>query len=365
MSHEFYNLSVSKIKRETQDASSIYFDVPTELQEQFKYAAGQYLTLKFDINGEEVRRAYSICTAPSDSSLAVNVKRVNKGLVSNFINDNLKEGDKVEVMVPDGKFTIEFDHSKKRAFYFFASGSGITPIISLISEALEQEPKTSCYLLYGNRNEDCIIFKDRLKELSDKFSGQFYMENTLSRPIKTKAGGIKGLFSKGKESWTGMKGRVDNKRIDQFFEKFPVSKDEAHFFVCGPGAMIDTVTHYLELQDIASNRIHSERFLSTTAPVLVNSQAVESTVKVHLAGKEHQVNVTKDKTILDVLIDEGYDPPYSCTSGACSTCIAKLIDGKVEMDACYALDDDEVKEGFILVCQSRAVTPNVELTFDT
>ena len=366
MSHEFNRLRVSKLKRETKDSVSIFFEIPQELKEQYDYQAGQYLTLKVNIDGTEARRAYSICTAPNEPLIAINVKRVKKGLVSNHINDHLEEGDTIEVMQPEGKFTINQDPALKRTFYFFASGSGITPIMSLIKETLEKEPMTRCYLLYGNRNEEGIIFYSDLKTLQEKYSGQLFVEHTLSKPLKQREGGLKGLFSKGKESWSGMKGRVDAKRIDRFFEKYPRESSESHFFICGPGAMIDTVTDYLEQKEIDKQNIHSERFLASSengANVL--SEGVESTVTFHLAGKQHIVQVPKDKTILDVIIDEGYDPPYSCTSGACSTCIARLKQGKIEMDACYALDDDEVNEGYILVCQSRAKTMEVELTFDT
>ena len=366
MSHQFHSLNVNRIVRETPDSSTLYFDIPANLSSEYKYQSGQYLTLKFEIDGKEVRRPYSICTSPHENVIGVNVKRVKKGLVSNYVNDKVHEGASIDVMQPDGNFTLAFDHAKERDFYFFASGSGITPIISLIKSALEEEPKSRCHLLYGNTNEGTIIFRNELESLESKFKGQFILRHTLTQPVRTKEGGLKGLFSKGKESWTGWKGRVDGKRIDAFLDENPASANETHYFVCGPGAMIDTVTDHLEKKSIALANIHSERFTAATNVTIgANANEGPSEVKVHLSGKELSVNVTPDKTILDVLIDEGHDPPYSCTSGACSTCIAKLINGSVEMDACYALDDDEVKEGFILVCQSRATTEKVELTFDT
>ena len=366
MSHEFHSLKVNNITRETGEASSIYFHLPDELKNNYRFKPGQYLTLKFLLNGIEVRRAYSICTSPLEQKFGVNVKRVNKGLVSNHINDNLNEGDTVEVMEPDGNFGLELVPERSRDLYFFASGSGITPIISIIKTALEEEPKSRCYLLYGNKNEESVIFDDEIKSLSDKYSGQFFVTHTLSQPKRKKEGGLKGMFSRGKVTWTGLKGRIDAKKIDAFIESHPPQSKESHYFVCGPGAMIDTIIDHLENKGIDSAHLHSEHFISSApAGGGILSGGVKSDVKVHLAGTEISLEVPPEKTILDVLIDEKHDPPYSCTSGACSTCIAKLIKGEVKMDACYALDDDEVKSGYILVCQSRAVTDEVELTFDT
>lgn len=367
MSHAFHSLLVSKVVQETDQSSSIYFDIPEHLKDDYQYKSGQYLTLRFTIKDEDVRRAYSICTSPLESDFGVNVKRVDKGLVSNYINDQLKKGDSVDVMTPDGNFGLDQKHELSRDLYFFASGSGITPIISIIKTTLEEEPKSRCYLLYGNKNEDSIIFKDQLESLSKRHEGQFFLTHTLSQPKKEKVGGLKGMFSRGKESWTGLKGRIDGKKIDQYLENHPSLSKENHYFVCGPGAMIDTIIDHLEKKDIDKGCLHTEHFVSN-APAgggVATGDATESQVKVHVNGKEIDVVVPPEKTILDVLIDEKHDVPYSCTSGACSTCIAKLISGDVSMDACYALDDDEVKDGYILVCQSRANSSVVELTFDT
>lgn len=366
MSHEFHSLKVTEVVQETEQSSSIYFNIPEELSAAYKYKAGQYLTLKFNIGGTEVRRAYSICTSPLDQKLGVNVKRVSKGLVSNHINDNVKAGDIIEAMQPDGSFGIDHDHSLKRDFYFIASGSGITPIMSILKTVLEEEPKSRCHLLYGNSNEDSIIFKEELLSMESKYAGQFFLTQTLSQPNRTKEGGLKGMFSRGKETWKGWKGRLDGKKIDTYLlENPPVSKED-HYFVCGPGAMIDTLIDHLETKGIDKKRLHTEHFVSSIpAGGAVSGGAVTSKVKVILNGDEYNVSVPPEKTILDVLIDEKCDAPYSCTSGACSTCIAKVTKGDVTMDACYALDDDEVASGYILVCQSRAQSEEVELTFDT
>jgi len=364
MSQLFHRLKVSQVVAETDQASSIYFEIPSDLKDQFGYTAGQYITLKFELGGHEVRRAYSLCTSPLEERFGVNVKRVDKGLVSNHINDQIKAGSEIEVMPPDGNFGIKYDHGLERDLYFIAAGSGITPIVSIIKTILEEEPKTRCHLLYGNKNEQSVIFRQELNDLTSKYGGQFFLKQTLSQPTKTKEGGLKGMFSRGKESWTGWKGRLDGKKIDLYLQENPPIAQEVHYFVCGPGAMIDTLIDHLEQKGIPSERLHTEHFVST-APATAGIGAVGAKVKVHLNGETFEVEVPSDKTILDVIIENKYDAPYSCTSGACSTCIAKLKSGTVSMDACYALDDDEVKEGYILVCQSRATSPEVELTFDT
>lgn len=363
MSHEFHNLKVSRIVKETGEATSVYFLVPDALQDSYQYKAGQYLTLKFDLSGKEERRSYSLCTSPLEDEIGVNIKRVKKGIVSNHINDNLKAGDAVEVMTPDGKFIIEPVESKQRDFYFFASGSGITPVISMIKTILEEEPKSTCHLLYGNNNEDTVIFSNELETLSTKYKGQFVYTQTLSQPKREKSGGLKGLFSKGKMNWTGWVGRIDKSKVDQFLSEHPKSSIEAHYFVCGPGAMIDTIIDHLEGLNIDSKFLHTERFVSSTATA--GGGGVSAKVKVHLADKEYNIEVPSDKTILDALIDQKVDAPYSCTSGACSTCVAKVHSGEVSMDACYALDDSEVKAGYILTCQARPQSAEVELTFES
>jgi len=365
MSQDFHKLKVKEVVRETNEAKSIYFDIPADLQQQYNYKAGQYLTLKFQIKGDEVRRAYSICTSPTEDKIGVNVKRVAKGLVSNHINDNLNAGDEIEVMVPDGKFGIDLDDEYKRDFYFFASGSGITPVMSILKTILEHEPMSRCYLLYGNRSEDSIIFKEELGRLASKYEGQFGLTHTLSKPNREKAGGLKGMFSKGKITWPGWQGRINGERINKFLEAHPKQGKEAHYFVCGPGAMIDTILDHLETRGVGSDRLHSEHFAASGAPAVGGGSATDSKVTVHLAGQTYNVDVPSSKTILDALIDNKVDAPYSCTSGACSTCVGKVVKGDVSMDMCYALDDDEVAEGYVLVCQSRANSAEVEITFDT
>jgi len=358
----FHSLEVSRVVKETADASTVYFKIPSDLADNYKFQAGQYLTLKFDINGKEERRAYSICTSPSENELGVNVKRVKKGLVSNHVNDHVKAGSTLDVMVPEGNFTIDLNENSARDFFFFAAGSGITPVMSMIKTVLEEEPKSNVFLLYGNRDENSIIFKNQLEELEKKYAGQLSVTNTLSSPIREKKGGIGGFFSKGKINWEGEIGRIDANKIDKILAQGNPSHSEKHYLACGPGNMIDIVLHHLESKGIDKDFLHREYFTTTVTTAAGTGQAAK--IKVHLNGQEIDLDLKPEKTILDALIDEKYDAPYSCTSGACSTCVAKVLQGDTEMDACYALDDDEVADGYILTCQARAKSDYVELKFE-
>ena len=363
MSKQFHTLNVKSIKRETPDAVTVAFEIPENLKETFQYTSGQYLTLKLEIGGQEVRRAYSMSTSPLEGNMAVTVKRVEKGLVSNYINDQLQEGQAIEVMPPDGHFFTRLDAEQRKTYYFFGAGSGITPLISLIKTIVEEEPKSQIFLLYGNRTEESIIFKDELGALEKRYSGQFKVEHTLSQPKREKSGGLRGFLSKGTLLWQGRVGRIDKKAVKKFLQDFPHRNQEAEYFICGPGDMIDTVETSLKNLGIDKTRIHAERFSST--PPSEQKEGVDGAqVKVHLNGDEIDITVTGKKTILDTMLDAKKDPPYSCTSGACSTCMAKLIKGTVEMDACYALDEEEVAEGYILTCQSHPTSDEVELTYD-
>lgn len=365
MDHNFYPLKVVRKKLETPEAVSLFFEVSEDSKDTFAYKQGQYLTLKFDINGEPVRRSYSMCSSPVDDQLAVTVKKVPNGLVSNYIFDYVEEGQTIEVMPPQGRFFTELAPDHRKTYYLIGAGSGITPLFSILKTILEEEPQSSVFLLYGNRNESSIIYKETLDQLAEKYAGQLKVEHVLTKPQREKKKGITGLFSKGKMNWTGRIGRINNLVVNDFLKENPAPYPDAEYFICGPGDMIDLVHSELIRIGVDEDHIHQERFVTKpTGNAKLNTGVEGAVAKVHLDGRTVEVVVPANKSILDVLIEQKLDPPYSCTSGACSTCMAKVLSGSVKMEVCYALDDDEVKEGYILSCQAHPTSKEVEVTFD-
>ena len=363
MSKSFHNLSIKKVTNETPDAITLTFNVPAELKENFKYTQGQHLTLKFNLNGKEERRSYSMCSSPLDSDLSVTIKKVQGGKVSTHVHQSIKVGDVIEVMQPDGRFYTKLHEDNKKNYYLVGAGSGITPLMSILKTVLEKEPMSCVFLLYGNRDEDSIIFKNELEALQKRYAGQLMIEHVLSQPKREKKSGLGGLFSKGKITWEGKTGRIDGAVMKKFLTENAPRHKASEFFLCGPGGMIDSVEKTLLDEGFNKENIHHEYF-TAAGPVTVASGVAGAKVIATLDGKTHEVAVPEGKHILFALLDEKVDAPYSCTSGACSTCMAKLISGTVKMDACYALDDSEVANGFILTCQSHPTTDVVELTFD-
>lgn len=360
---DFHKLKISKVVKETDQCVSIYFDIPSELENEFIHIAGQYLTIRATIGNQDVRRAYSICTAPKEVGVGVSVKQVQNGLMSTYLNSVVKEGDELEVMAPDGRFVVEVDRLAQRDHYFFAAGSGITPIMSMIKAILEEEPKSTCYLLYGNKDEDNIIFKSALDEMQKKYQDQFFVKHTLSNPIKEKKGGLLGAFSKGKVNWKGSVGRINRSILDIWMDECQSRSGNNQYYICGPSGMISLVKSYLENNDALDEAIHIEFFTSDDSKNVV-SATDGARLTATIEGDKYEVIVKANKSILDSLLDEKIDAPYSCTSGACSTCMAKVTEGSAEMEACFALDDSEIADGYILTCQAHPTSEKIVVSYD-
>ena len=360
--NQFYSLKVKDILAETAESKSFIFEIPDKVKETFKYKSGQYITIKVVIDGEEYRRSYSMSSAPFEDYFGVTVKRVEGGKVSPFLHDSIQKSDVIEVIPPEGRFIIVPEHLSRKDYYFFAAGSGITPVYSIIKNILENEPQSTVYLLYGNRMQSSIIFEKGLDQLSTRYKGQLYVKHTLSK-VSNK-GSLKGFFrKKSAAQWNGWAGRIDSKSLKRFMEEFPPGKRDCEYFICGPFDMIESAIAFLKDRKIDKKQIHREYFKVEKDETSFTASG-KSELIFHLDGDQHKIDINKKDLILETLIKHNFDPPYSCASGTCSTCTAKVISGKVKMEVCYALDDDEVEEGFILTCQSRLDSPVVEISYD-
>ncbi len=356
MSAHFYPLKVAKVVAETPEANSIRFEIPEELLETFAFRAGQHLTLKAEIGGEEVRRNYSLCTAPEERDWMVTVKRIGGGLFSNWVGDHLKAGDTVEVMPPHGSFTTEFNASAKRHVVGIGGGSGITPMMSLVRTLLKSEPESQFTLFYGNRDSASIIFLEELARLKDRYLDRFELYHFLD----AEEGDVE-LFN----------GMLDRTRIDDALEHLIRSPgDVADWFICGPGPMMDSAESALLDRGVAREKIHIERFTADRPKESLvkemadlQTKAAGLTVSVTLDGRTRKVPFSEGN-ILDSARAAGLPAPFACKAGVCATCRAKVVSGKVEMAARYGLTDEEVADGYVLTCQSVPNGEGVAVDYD-
>jgi ring-1,2-phenylacetyl-CoA epoxidase subunit PaaE len=356
----FHQLTIADIRKETPDCVSIAFEVPEELKTAYQFKHGQNLTLRTLINNEEVRRSYSICSCPTDNELRVAIKKAPYGKFSVWANNMLKKGDVLEVLPPTGTFFTELDPAHKKNYLAFAAGSGITPVLSIIKTTLLTEPNSSFTLVYGNQNRNSIIFKEQLEALKNKYMNRLAIHFLLSREQTDAA-----IYS----------GRIDKEKLSLLSQKLIDVPGMNDIFICGPEQMIFMVKDWLQQQGIDKKKVHFELFTTPGEKTEVRSKKTEvrteegatqkSKVTVKLDGIAFDFDLPYDgETVLEAALQQGADLPFSCKGGVCSTCKAKLLEGKVDMDTNYALEQEEVDAGYILTCQSHPRSEKIVIDFD-
>ncbi|WP_443113572.1 1,2-phenylacetyl-CoA epoxidase subunit PaaE [Herbaspirillum seropedicae] len=351
---KFYPLTISDVKQETRDTIVVSFAVPAELQDTFSYQQGQHLTLRSEINGEDLRRSYSICSAVQERQLRVAIKRAPGGLFSNWANESLAPGQRIDVMPPMGHFNVPLDAANRKHYLAFAAGSGITPMLSIIKTTLLSEPHSHFTLVYANRASSSVIFKEELTDLKDAYLERFNVVYVMSREQQDVE-----LFN----------GRIDRAKCDAFFASWIDLKDVDAAFLCGPEEMVQAVAASLQAHGLPKTQIKTELFAASTPPRAHAARAVvgkqECEVTVIVDGYHNVFTMDKEKeSVLEAGLKHGIDLRYSCKGGVCATCRCKVVEGKVDMDANYALEDYEIARGFVLSCQSFPVSDKLLLDFD-
>ncbi len=355
----FHSLKIAEVIRETDDAISVEFEIPANLKNDYLFIQGQHLTLKTDVGGEELRRSYSICSAVGDDTLRVAIKQIDGGKFSTFANENLKAGISVDVMIPQGRFFTPLSANNKKSYLAVAAGSGITPIYSIIKTILQTEPNSKVALLYGNRRTSSVLFLEQLEDLKNTYGERLNLLHILSRESQDSE-----IFN----------GRIDKQKCLDLFEGPLANSQFDDAFLCGPEQMIMDAKEVLQKKGVLKENIHFELFITdasiAASKALENSSASISsgpkhTVKVVIDGRTSEVIIPEEGvSILDAALETDIDLPFACKGGVCSTCRAKVVQGKVRMDLNYALEDDEVAEGFVLTCQSHPLTDDVIVDFD-
>ena len=356
MAVHFHPLTVKHIKKETADCVSISFNIPETLMPVFAYREGQNITIKTAIGGEEVRRSYSVCTAPHENELRVAVKKLKGGLFSSFANDVLKTGDTLEVLPPTGKFNAKLHPGKQAGYLAIAAGSGITPVLSIIKHTLNTQPESSFTLIYGNRDRNSIIFFEELEGLKNKYIQRFNFINILSRE-KTDTD----IFF----------GRITAQKLDLLSKLVPYNSFD-EIYLCGPEEMVFTSSNYFKHLGIKEEKIHFELFTTpgqkktdASAKITEENSGPASEVTIKLDGRSIDFKLGyNSSSLLDAALHQGADLPYACKGGVCATCRAKLVEGKVDMDINYALEKEELEQGFILTCQSHPRSEKLVVDFD-
>jgi ring-1,2-phenylacetyl-CoA epoxidase subunit PaaE len=354
----FHELTVARIDAEAAGAVALTLSVPAALKDSFQFEPGQFLTLRAQVNGQDLRRSYSICSTRSrlqqHGELQVGIRPVEGGLFSNWAAQQLRVGDTLQVMPPEGRFVIQRPRAVHRVG--FAAGSGITPILSIIASSMEEQPGTKFTLIYGNRRMDSVMFNEALQDLKDQYPDRLTLIHILSRQA---------------QEVDLLEGRIDGDKVRAIMKAFLPVKSMDEVFICGPEAMIEATQTALVDAGVPAKRVYSERFASGAAPATPQAPRSEKAkslsgmaLTVVLDGKSHDMRIQPDEHILDVALNAGLDLPYSCKGGVCCTCRAKVTEGSVAMDKNFTLESWEMDKGFVLSCQARATSAKVVISFD-
>ena len=353
---QFHSIKVQDIYKETKDCSVVTFEIPDHLKQNFKYNQGQYLTLKTIIDNQDVRRSYSLCSSPTDNTWQVAIKKINGGLFSTFVNDNLKTGDLIDVMPPNGKFFTAINPSKPKNYIVFAAGSGITPILSIIKTHLASEPNATFKLFYLNRTVKSIIFKEEIELLKNKYFGRFEIFHFLTKEFR---------------NIDLLNGRFTSDKLKVLTKSIIDIENTDECFICGPEEMIFLIKDELVLAGLDKDKIHFELFSSGNTKDdkdriknIIEHKIQGTEVTIIDGGKEFHFTMDDEfDNILDGALAAGADLPFACKGGVCCTCRCKLISGTAEMKVNYALDENEVAKGLILSCQAVPTSKNVVVEF--
>ncbi len=345
---DFFLLTVKEVDRISPSAVSVLFDVPADLKEDFKFIPGQYIDINKELNGEELRRAYSICSSLESDALRIGIKEMDEGKFSVYANRKLQAGDRLNVSRPKGNFLLQPEKTKKKNYLAIATGSGITPILSMAQSVMESEPCSKFVLLYGNRNAEDTMFKTELDSLQKSFSDRFLLHYTFSRQS------VENCYS----------GRIDEALIDLVLSVYRPMFHIDEIFLCGQEGMIDMAKAYFKKQGFKSEQIHFELFFTEEPKKEMENFSGEAEVTVVLDDESTIFNMDRKDTVLAAALRKGLDAPYSCQGGICSSCLAKLTAGKVKMDNNRILSQEELDEGLILTCQSHPLSDKITINYD-
>lgn len=355
MTPRFHRLQVADRRQETADAVSLAFAVPPDLADAYRFDAGQYLTLRQTLDGEEQRRSYSICAAPYEGELRIAVKQVPGGLMSTWLNAVVKPGDWLDVMTPTGRFGLQPQPDASRTILAIAAGSGITPILAIIRDLLHREPHSTLLLFNGNRRLGDVMFREALDDLKDTYLSRFVLTN---------------IYSRERQDVDILSGRLGAENFRQMLTATCQGKPIDAALLCGPEDMIVAITATLQTLGLSETQIHTERFVSASGgrprckPADLPTSITVATAQILLDGRQTEIALAPGETVLEAALRAGLDLPFACKAGMCCTCRAKLVSGSVEMEANYSLTPTEVAEGFVLTCQSRPTAPTLVVDFD-